>query len=151
MKSGMDFTGFEKICVAGSESRSFVSFAENLGMKNVLSERADVVVVTDRKFVPDLSNKKVAFPYFEGFKKSEIECKRIMTYAVEKNEADVVGKNVRFTDDFTAFELLTEDGIGRIYLNSRERNAPRYAIALACGLMLSGIPFGDVPAMISFK
>lgn len=149
MKSGMDFTGFGKICVVGGESRNFVSFVKKLGMSDILSDVADVVVLTDGKCLDNMRWKKAAFPYFRGFEKTGIICGEVLTYAVEENEADVVVKNVRFTDDFTAFELLAKDGIGRIYLNDTGREAPRYAIALACGLILLGMPFRDVLKTLS--
>ena len=72
-----------------------------------------------------------------------------MTYAVDENGADVVGKNVRFKSDFTAFELLSGSGIGRVYIDGTKKNYPKYALALACGIMLSGIDFKTAVDIVS--
>lgn len=141
-----------KFNVLGSEKDQFNLFARTIGIKdNIISDISSFVIITDKtaEYDSDFDGKFVAFPYYNGFDKSEIKCKKIMTYAIDANGADVVGKNVRYKSDVTAFELLSIDGIGRVYINSTEKNYPKYALALACGIMLSGIDFRTAVDIVS--
>ena len=139
-----------KFNILGSHKEEFLSFAETIGIPNDIQyEQSRFVIVTDKTKTINFAEKLVAFPYYKGFDKSEINCKKIMTYAVDENSADVVGKNVRYKSDFTAFELLTGSGIGRVYIDGTEKNYPKYALALACGIMLSGIDFKTAVDIVS--
>ena len=133
-----------------SEKNEFLLFVKTIGISDDIQyEQSQFVIVTDKTETIDFAEKFVAFPYYKGFDKSEINCKKIMTYAVDENSADVVGKNVRYKSDFTAFELLSSGGIGRVYIDGAEKNYPKYALALACGIMLSGIDFKTAVDIVS--
>jgi len=138
----------------GSDKEDFMSYLNTVGIPDsIQSEHSPFVIVTDRKEMIDskLDERFVAFPYENGFDSSKIHCKKLMTYALDLNGADVVGKNVRCKSDFTAFELLSNGGIGRVYLNGTKKNYPKYALALACGIMLSGIDLKTAVEIVSRK
>lgn len=141
-----------KVTVVGKNSRDMILYINSLGLSEILSEEAaDVVIVTEEGFIPDSIGKKVVYPYYRGFNKSSVKADKILTCAVENNSADVVAKNVRERDGFTTFELLAPDGIGRVYVSSENKELPKYALALACGLILAGTSTMDAIAMISGK
>ena len=139
-----------KFNILGTEKIEFLLFLRTIGISNeIMSEQSSFIIVTDGVQINNCAEKFVAFPYYKGFDKSKINCKKIMTYAVDENGADIVGKNVRFKSDFTAFELLSNNGIGRVYIDGTEKNYPKYALALACGIMLAGIDFKTAVDIVS--
>lgn len=141
-----------KVKIVGKNSSDMISYIESLGISEILSnEAADVIIVAEEGFVPNIGGKKMVCPYYEKLDKSQIKAEKILTCAVENNSADVVAKNIRKRDDFTTFELLAPDGIGRVYVGSENKNLPKYALSLACGLMLAGAPTTDAIAMVSEK
>lgn len=139
-----------KFNILGTEKEEFLLFLKTIGIPdNIMSEQSSFLIATDRIQTQDFAEKFVAFPYYKGFDKSKINCKKIMTYAIDENGADVVGKNVRYKSDFTAFELLSDSGIGRVYIDGTEKNYPKYALAFACGIMLSGIDLKTAVDIVS--
>ena len=139
-----------KFNILGTEKDEFILFLKTIGIsEEIMSEQSQFLIVTDKIQLSDCAEKLIAFPYYKGFDKSKINCKKIMTYSIDENGADVVGKNVRFKSDFTAFELLSNNGIGRVYIDGTEKNYPKYALAFACGIMLSGVDFKTAVEIVS--
>lgn len=153
MKPNDDFSQLSRsVTVLGDESKKFVLFVKALGLEYILTDSLmQTAVVTDSSAGTDFSGMKVSYPYVDGLNKKSIKCDEILTYAVENNGADVVAKNVRIYNDSTSFELLTSDGIGRVYVDSTERNVPKYTLALACALLLSGLKTSDAIELVSKK
>lgn len=143
-----------KFNIVGNERNEFISYTRTIGITdNIQSDSSDYIIITDEKLSLEVNfdGKYVVIPYNKNFDKTKINCKKLMTYAVEENGADAVAKNVRFKSDFTAFELLSDYGIGRVYIDGTEKNYPKYALAFACGIMLSGIGFRTAVDIVSSK
>lgn len=141
-----------KIAVAGSGSENMKLYVKSLDMEYILSDgKADVLIVTQEGFIPKNSFDTVVYPYYKGFDKTALNVKKLVTYAVENNSADVVAKNIRDRDGFKTFELLAPDGIGRVYVSADIDDAPKLALALACGLMASGVQTMDAINAVSGK
>ncbi len=142
------------IAPLGKGSRELTDLAKKLGLGELFEKKtADVVVITDEasleKYASDCAGKSAAVPYEETTSGSLKPAKKILTYAVEDNRADVIAKNVRNKDEFISFELLAPMGIGRVYTAANDK--PRLILALACGLMLAGASVRDAIALVSAK
>lgn len=138
-----------KIQVVGKYKSEFVDFVKSLGLESILSDcEAGVTVVTEAGMLPEKYS-RLAYPYCKDCKTDFFKGKKVLTYAVEDNGADVVAKNVTDREGFVTFELLSSDGIGRVYAEGDIEKIPIMALALACGLMLAGVPAKDAIAMIS--
>lgn len=138
-----------KIQVVGKYKSEFINFVKRLGLESILSDcDAEVTVVTESGILPEKYGKLV-YPYCKECDTAVFSGKEVLTYAVEDNGADVVAKNVTDRDGFVTFELLSSDGIGRVYVEGEIERMPIMALALACGLMLAGMPAKDAIAMIS--
>lgn len=141
---------YGKLTVQGKDSQRLVSFIRSLGKSNILSvDTARVIICTEKCEISNCDDYAVAFPYYKGFDKTTINCKQILTYAIDDNGADVVAKNIRKRDSFVTFELLAPNGIGRVCVGDTDEDTPRYALALACGLILAGLSLTDTIAFIS--
>lgn len=140
-----------KITVLGNGRDEFVKFVTDIGMKGILSADTAEVAVVMEEGLAVTGYGKVVYPYCEGYENSVIGAERMLTYAVENNNADVVAKNIREREGFATFELLAEDGIGRVYVDGDIEKVPKQALALACGLMLSGVPTREAISSVSSK
>ncbi len=140
------------ITVRGAESKHLISFIRGLGKSCILSaDTASVVIYTEKCAVLNGEHYAIAYPYYKGFNKSAINCKKILTYAVEDDNADIVAKNVTLRNGFATFELLTPSGMGRVFVKESEKDEVRFMSAFACGLMLTGMPLAEIIALVSQK
>lgn len=138
-----------RIKVVGRDSDELVDFVKKLGMESILSDSsADVVVATEEGVIPENCG-RLAYPYHKICDRAALRGKVTLSYAIEDNSADVVAKNIRDRDGFITFELLSADGIGRVYIDGDMEKTPKLALAIACGLMLAGVSAGDAIEMVS--
>ncbi len=138
------------IAVLGSSAEELCDFIQKRGLEYIIGSSASVAVVAGGNPQPK-SFDAAAVPYDRNFGKALSGIKKCMTYAVDDNGADVVAKNVRISAGFVSFELLSPDGIGRIYIKGNNKAVAKQALALACGLMLAGLPAEKVIALVSDK
>ncbi|MDE7390588.1 MAG: hypothetical protein K2M82_06585 [Lachnospiraceae bacterium] len=139
-----------KFEVIGSNSQAMVEFMERLGIADALGkDNAEICIVTQATDNNDFSGRTVVYPCVKGFDKSLVNADRIFTYAVENNSADYVAKNVRDRDGFKTFELLSLNGIGRVYVNDLSEASPSFALALAAALMAVGLTMKEAIEVLS--
>lgn len=138
------------IAVLGSSAEELCGFIQNRGLEYIIGSDAGAAVIAGENPQPEGFD-SAAVPYGRYSGKDLSGIKKCMTYALDDNGADVVAKNVRISSGFVSFELLSPDGIGRIYIKGNDKAAANQALALACGLMLVGLPAEKVIALVSDK
>lgn len=138
------------IKIVGKCSRDMTAYIESLGLGGILGGDS-VVIAVDEEFSSDLSGEKLVCPFGRKFDRGKFNFQQILTYAVEDNGADLIAKNIRERDDFTSFELLAPNGIGRVYVDSSNQRLPYFALALAGGLIFCGISVDTAILAVSRK
>ena len=149
MTSDRDFLTIGKCSVAGSDKDQFVGFLKRLNLSDIISKNADVVLFTEKCDYENYTARKAAMPFSEGLRSSKLPFQTILTYDPQNCKADFVGKNVRFGNGYTVFEMLTLGSIARVRIRDTGKKTVKYALLLACGLTLSGVPFEEIAAAFS--
>lgn len=87
--------------------------------------------------------KNIVLPYSLS-KSVNIKEKKLLSYSMDNNEADLIAKNINPQGDKTMFELLGTGVIGRVKLSNSSGFSAELVLAVSSALIAMGIPLASV-------